>query len=84
MSRALKPGTAEELKKKAEKRLRMFRLYDFGLVDDVGTEYHHMGGRSGGGTNGTTGEAEFSPAPPSTATMLTITWLDLTVGVPRS
>jgi hypothetical protein len=75
---------AEELKRKAEKRLRISRLHNFGLVDDVGTEYRPSGGGSRGGSYGTTGEADFAPAPPAFASKLTITWLDLTVDVPLS
>lgn len=75
---------AEELKKKAEKRLRMFRLYNFALADDVGTEYYEEGSGRRGGGNGITGEADFTPAPPATASRLTVTWLELEVEIPLS
>jgi hypothetical protein len=73
---------AEELKKKAEKRFRTFRLYNFGLTDDVGTGYHSTGGGRGSHGNGTTGEVNFSPAPPANASVLTITLLDVEVEIP--
>ena len=75
---------ATELKKNAEKRLEMFRLYTFGLSDDVGTEYQSTGGGRRGGGNGVTGEADFAPTPPEHTSRLTITWLDLTVDIPLS
>ena len=75
---------AEELKRKAEKRLRMFRLYDFGLTDDLGTAYHSKGGGRGSHGIGTTGEANFAPAPPANASLLTITLLGLEVEIPLS
>ena len=71
----------EALAQKAERRMRAMRLYNFGLTDDVGTEYHGTGGGHRGGGNDVTGEARFSPAPPPNATRLTITWLDLTVDI---
>ena len=75
---------AAELLKKAEQRLHSRRLYRFGLNDDIGTEYRSWGGSSGGGNGETTGEVRFLPAPPHTASVLTLTWLDLAVEIPLS
>jgi hypothetical protein len=47
------------------------------LSDDLGTEYHSMGGGSGGGGNEQTGRAEFAPGIPRAASMLTIRWDEL-------
>jgi len=44
------------------------------MTDDIGTEYHHMGGGSGGGRDERTGRAEFFPAVPGTASELTVHW----------
>jgi hypothetical protein len=75
---------AEHLKVKAERGMRGFRLYNFELADNVGTEYHSSGGGHQGGGNEATGEARFIPAPPTSASMLTITLLDLAVDIPLS
>jgi len=75
---------AEHLRTKAERGLRMMRLYQFSLADDVGTAYRPMGGRHGGGDNEMTGEAKFVPAPAATASTLTFTWLELAVYIPLS
>jgi hypothetical protein len=73
---------ADELRRKAEQRLRMMRLYNFDLSDDVATEYRSTGHRHGGGSDGMTGEAEFVPTPPPTAGTLTLAWLGLAVDIP--
>ncbi len=73
---------AEHLRTKAEQGLRKMRLYRFGLADDAGTEYRPVGGGHGGGNNEMSGEARFVPAPPKTASTLTLTWLDLAVQIP--
>ncbi len=75
---------AEELRRNAEGRLRMMRLYRFGLADDVGTAYRSMGGGHGGGANEMSGEAKFAPAPPEPASTLTFTWLDVAVEIALS
>jgi hypothetical protein len=79
-------GTEEwasvELRRKAHERLRMRRLYRFTLTDDVGTQYVNSGGGSSGRPNEMTGEARFSPSPPSSASELTLGWLDLSIAVP--
>jgi hypothetical protein len=78
----LEDWAAGELRKKADQRMRTRRLYRFDLADDVGTTYFQMGRRSGGGPQGITGEAEFRPAPPSSATKLVLSWLGLEVALP--
>lgn len=78
----LEAWAVDELRRKAEQRLRMMRLYNFELTDDAGTEYWSSGHGHGGGAYGITGEAEFLPAPPSTATNLTLTWLGMAVEIP--
>jgi hypothetical protein len=47
------------------------------LSDDLGTEYRHTGGGSSGGGNEQTGRAQFVPAIPEGASMLTVRWDDL-------
>jgi len=69
---------------KAEQGSRKMRLFRFGLADDAGTEYRPMGGGHGGSHNEMSGEAKFAPAPPTTASTLTLTWLDLAVQLPLS
>lgn len=78
----LETWAVDELRQKAEQRLRMMRLYNFELTDDVGTEYWSSGHGQGGGAHGITGEAEFLPAPPATSAKLTLSWLDLAVAIP--
>jgi len=50
---------------------------ELGLSDDVGTEYHRMGGRHSSNGQECTGRAQFAPAVPETASTLTIHWGDL-------
>jgi hypothetical protein len=47
------------------------------LADNLGTEYRHTGGGSSGGGNEQTGRAQFMPAIPEGASMLTVRWDDL-------
>ncbi len=77
----LEDWAAKDLRWKGHAKLKMTRLYRFGLTDDLGTSYVQMGMRHGSGTYGTTGEVEFS-APPPEASLLTLSWLDLEVPVP--
>lgn len=58
-----------------------FRRQIIGLSDDVGTVYHHGGGGSGGGRDERVGRAQFHPAVPNSATVLTVTWDAFTVAV---
>jgi hypothetical protein len=74
----------EELRRKAEDQMRMWRLYQFGLADDVGTRYFPQGSSRGGGDNEMTGEARFQPAAPSDASALVLSWLDLEVRITLS
>ena len=78
----LEEWAAQELRRKAEQRFRMMRLYTFALSDDVSTEYFLHGGGRGGGSNGITGDAMFRPAPPSGASRLEFTWLTAKVQIP--
>jgi len=79
----LEDWAADDLRMKAQQRLRMMRLYRFELKDDVGTEYVQRGQQHGGGGGGVmSGEAEFRPAPPPAASTLTFSWLNLRVPVP--
>jgi hypothetical protein len=75
---------AEHLQNKGRTGLRMTRLYRFELSDDVGSPYMHSGGGHRGRPGEMTGEARFSPAPPTTASILTLTWHRLQVRVPLS
>jgi hypothetical protein len=54
------------------------------LSDDVGTAYRGTGGGSGGGGNERIGRAEFMPAIPAGASMLTVRWDVLDFPVPIS
>ena len=47
------------------------------LSDDLGTEYRHTGGGSGGGMEERIGRAELRPAIPEDASELTVHWDDL-------
>jgi hypothetical protein len=80
----LEGWAAEELRRKAEHRLRAMRLYQFLLTDDFGTEYVQRGSRSGGGSGVRSGEAEFQPPPPPAASELVLKWLGLEVSLPLS
>jgi hypothetical protein len=78
----LEDWAAVDLRNKAEHKLRMRRLYRFNLTDDVGTKYFPQGHRHGGGPGVMSGEAEFRPSPPPTASSLGLSWLNLQVAVP--
>jgi hypothetical protein len=63
------------------RRTRQMLMHRLGIVrerlslsDDVGTEYQHIGGRSGGGRDERTGRAQFLPAVPDAADGLTVHW----------
>ena len=77
----LEDWATQELRRKAEQRLRMMRLYTFVLSDDIGTGYVMKRGGHGGGSNGMTGDASFQPAPPSAASELEFTWLTAKVQI---
>ena len=55
---------------------------DLRLTDDMNTEYRNKGGGSSGGGNETIGRAQFMPAIPEPASMLTVHWGDLIFPVP--
>jgi len=78
----LEDWAADDLRSKAQQMLRMVRLYRFELTDDVGTDYVQRGINHGGGRGVMSGEAEFRPAPPATASTLAFSWLNLSVPVP--
>jgi hypothetical protein len=78
----LEEGPKRLLRKDANRLMGSMRLYQFSLVDDIGTAYRPQGGGHGGGTRETTGEARFEPAPPSSASRLTLTWLGLQIQLP--
>ena len=77
----LEDWAADDLRMKAHQMLRMRRLYRFELTDDVGTDYVQRGLHHGGGAGVMSGEAEFRPAPPDTASILTFSWVNLKVPV---
>jgi hypothetical protein len=54
------------------------------LSDDLSTEYRHTGGASGGGGNEKVGRAQFMPAIPESASLVTVHWGDLVFPVPLS
>jgi hypothetical protein len=80
----LEVWAADELRKKTKQRLRMHRLFDFGLADDVSTGYIASGHRWGSGPEGATGEASFVPTVPLSAKTLTLEWFDLAIDIPLS
>jgi len=80
----LEDWAADELRRKGEQTFRSMRLYRFNLADDVGTEYFPRGGGNGGRRGVISGEVEFRPAPPPTASTLVLSWLDLQVQLPLS
>lgn len=55
---------------------------DLRLSDDMNTEYRNTGGGSSGGGNEMVGRAQFMPALPEPASMLTVHWGDLVFPVP--
>jgi len=77
----LEDWARDDLRMKAHQMLRMRRLYRFVLTDDVGTDYVQRGLHHGGGGGVMSGDAEFRPAPPETASTLTFSWLNLRVPV---
>jgi hypothetical protein len=77
----LEEWAADDLRMKGHEMLRRMRLYRFELTDDVGTDYVQRGQRHGGAGGVTSGEAEFRPSPPGSASTLTISWLNLRVPV---
>lgn len=79
----LEDWAVEDLRAKGRQRLRTMRLYRrFVLTDDLGTAYMPNGSSSGGGNHEMTGEARFQPGVPSTASVLTLSWLGLDVPIP--
>jgi len=78
----LEDWAADDLRRKGEHKFRTMRLYRFDLADDVGTEHLQHGRSHGGGGGVMSGEAEFRPAPPPTASALVLSWLDLQVELP--
>jgi hypothetical protein len=78
----LEEWAAEELRRKAAQRMTMRRLHEFNLGDDVGTTYLPSGSSGGGRVGERAGDARFIPAPPSTASVLTLTWLGFEVTIP--
>lgn len=78
----LEEWATDELRRKAAQRMTMRRLHQFSLGDDVGTGYLPSGSGSGGRPGEMAGDARFQPAPPSTASALTLSWLGLDVTIP--
>ena len=75
---------ADVLRTRGAHQLAMRRMWAFELADDVGTEYMRRGWNSGSGGNGTSGGSEFTPAPPASATRVTLRWLGTTIDIPLS
>ncbi len=78
----LEEWAATELRDKGRQKLRMMRLYRFGLRDDLGTRYVPKGSGHGGRPDEMTGNERFEPATPSGASVLTLSWLGLDVPIP--
>jgi hypothetical protein len=72
----------EETRKQIEGHLALMLNSHLVLADDVGTEYQGLGGGTSTGSTQITGTSDFRPAPPSSASLLTVTWLDLKIDVP--
>jgi len=64
---------ADELRRNASRPLR-HRVFEFTLVDDLGTVFVPLGGGQRGGGNESTGDIRFEPAVPAGAGRLTLTW----------
>jgi hypothetical protein len=80
----LEDWAAAELRDKAKQKLRMMRLYRFGLRDDLGTPYVQKGSGHGGRQHEMSGNVRFGPPTPSGASMLTLSWLGLDVPIPMT
>jgi hypothetical protein len=78
----LEDWATEDVRRKGQQKLRMMRLYKFGLTDDLGTSYNSMGSGHGGRPHEMTGEATLQPAPPAAASPLALSWLGLEVPMP--
>ena len=82
----LEDWAATELRDKGLQKLRMMKLYKFGLRDDLGTHYVPSGSGHGGRPPfchyEMSGSARFAPPTPSGASMLTLLWLGLDVPIP--
>jgi hypothetical protein len=63
----------QRLRRQLVQRLQMQRR-PFLLADDVGTEYHQMGGGSSTGQRGKRGHTDFLPGVPADARVLSLTW----------
>ena len=70
----LEEWAATELRDKGRQKLRMMRLYRFGLRDDLGTRYVPKGSGHGGRPDEMTGNERFEPPTPSGASVLTLSW----------
>jgi hypothetical protein len=77
----LEDWAAEDLRRKGHEELLWMRLYRFALNDDVGTPYISQGPNFRGNDSGASGEVRFQ-APPSEASQLTFTWLNLDISIP--
>ena len=80
----LPEGERELLRRRFLHRLSRPTGYELGLTDDLGTEYRHTGGGSGGGGNEQIGRAQFMPAIPEGASKLVVQWGDLAFDVSMS
>jgi hypothetical protein len=78
----LEDWAAAELRDTGRQKLRMMRLYKFGLTDDLGTRFVPKGSGHGGRPHEMSGNARFEPSTPSGASMLTLSWLGLDVPIP--
>ena len=78
----LEEWAAAELRDKGRQKLRMMRLYKFGLTDDLGTPYFPMGSGNGGRPHEISGNARFEPPTPSGVSALSLSWLGVDVPIP--
>ena len=79
----LEDWASEELRSKGRRSLIMMRLFrGFSLTDDLGTSYMPKGQSHGGQPGERSGQSRFLPAVPSSASVLTFTWLGLDVPIP--
>jgi hypothetical protein len=78
----LEDWAAAELRRKAERHLERLALYQFGLSDDLGTDYEAADHRRGNRFGPMEGAQTFRPAPPHTAWTLTLSLHDLHIEIP--
>lgn len=73
---------AEELRQKSVDAFVRGKVYDFGLTDDVGTQYQRTRRMGHYGAELATGAVTFKPTVPDVAGQLTVTWHHAELSIP--